>query len=304
MSTLSSETGKRGYAHSLLTLARLSGERNLLVSEAHTLFEDLGDEYGLALCEIYSGRSLQSTIDLALKFEDFRDFERAATCYKNASHSVINTAIRHIHGGTSVEYIKVFGIREQVVEVVTRLPPLLDWMKKAIDLYDLLGRNLEAAFCRYHLAQLLPPAKAIDLYSQAIYQFGVSAFTHHRERGTLDQCYSLVEAGEYSAAIPILETLKHQIGYCGEMFQLRCKELLVECQCRINAARPALQAVRETIMAMEGSGVAAGPKLQQYKLLLDALDGKTTSPLIAFNETVNKGHARLVEVGANDEEKE
>ena len=311
LSTLSSETGKRGHAHSLLTLAKLSEdseERNLLVLEAHALFEDLGDEYGLALCDVYFERSLQSTITLALKFQDFRDFERAATCYHNAFHSVINSAIRHIHGGTStrtsIEYIKVFEIREPILEAVNGMPQLFDWMKKAIDLYELLGRNLDAAFCRYHLAQLLPPAEAIDLYSKAIYQFGVSAFTHHRERGTLDQCYSLVEAKEYTAAIPILETLKHQIGYCGEMFQLRCKELLVECQCRINAARPALQAVRETITALEGSGVKAGPKLEQYKLLLDTLSGENTPPLIAFDEAAHKGHARLVEVEADDDDDE
>ena len=310
LSTLSSDIGKRGHAHSLLTLAYLSDlteKRNLLALEARTLFEDLGDGYGLALCDIYTERSLQSLIKLAPKFEDFRDFERAATCYKNASNSVISSVIRHIRGasggGISVEYIKVFGIREPILELVTRLPQLLDWVKKAIDLYELLGRNLDAAFCRYHLAQLLPPAEAIDIYSKAIYQFNCSAFTHHRERGTFDQCYSLVEAKEYSAAIPILETLKHQIGYCGEMFQLRCKELLVECHCQINATRPALQAVRETILAMEGSGVTAGPKLRKYKLLLDTLtNGENTPPLVAFNETVHEGRARLVELKTNDEE--
>jgi hypothetical protein len=299
LSTLSSETGKRGYAHSLLTLAKLSEdykEQNLLVLEAHALFDDLGDGYGLTLCDVYFERSLESSIDLALKFQDFRDFERAATCYHNAFHSVISSAIRHIRGGTSIEYIKVFEIREPILEAVTGMPQLFDWVKKAIDLYELLGRNLDAAFCRYHLAQLLPPAEAIDIYSKAIYQFNCSAFTHHRERGTLDQCYSLVEAKEYSAAIPILETLKHQIGYCGEVFQLRCKELLVECHCQINAARPALQAVRETIMAMEGSGSTAGPKLRKYKLLLDTLNGENTPPLIAFSETVREGRARLVEV--------
>jgi len=136
---------------------------------------------------------------------------------------------------------------------VAHLPQLLDWPKKAIDLYEFLGRNLDVGFCQYHLAQLLPPAKAIDLYSQAIYQFSCSSFTHHRERGKLDQCYSLMEAEKYSEAISMLEVLQHRIGYCGEIFQLRCKELLVERHCWLNARRPALQAVRETIKAMEES---------------------------------------------------
>jgi hypothetical protein len=263
----------------------------------------LGDGYGLSLCDIYSETSLQSAINLALKFQDFRDFKMAATCYQNTFHSVINSVIR-ARSGTFVEYIKVHGIREQILEKVTFLPQLLDLLRKAIDLYELLGRNLDVAFCRYHLAQLLPPAKAIDLYSQAIYQFGCSAYTHHRERGTLDQCYSLVEAEEYSAAIASLEILQHQIGYCGKIYQLRCKELLVECHCRSNATRPALQAVRETIKAMEESEVTVGPKLQQYRHLLIALDGKNTPPSIAFYETVPKGHVRIWVVETNDEEKE
>jgi AAA domain len=304
LSTLTSETGKRGYAHSLLKVADLSGdtkERNLLALEAHAVFEDLGDEYGLTLCDIYTATSLRSVIDLALKFQDFRDFERAAKCYQNAFNSVISSVIRGISGSrVSVENIKVFGIREPIVKVVTHMPQVLNWIKKAIDLYELLGRNLDVAFCRYHLAQLLPPAKAINLYSQAIYQFGCSAFTHHRERGTLDQCYSLVEAEEYSAAISSLENLQHVIGYCGKVFQLRCKELLVECHCRINATRPALQAVRETIKAMEESEDAVGPKLEQYKHLLIALDGQNTPPLIAFGETVDKGRARILVVKKND----
>ena len=306
LSTLTSEIGKRGHAHNLLALAEFSGdtkEQNLLALEAHAVFEDLGDEYGLTLCDIYTATSLRSVIDLALKFQDFRDFERAAKCYENTFHSVINSVIRGVSGsGVSVEYITVFGIREPIVEVVTHMPQVFDWIKKAIDINELLGRNLDVAFCRYHLAQLLPPAKAINLYSQAIYQFGCSGFTHHRERGTLDQCYSLVEAEEYSAAISTLENLQHLIGYCGKVFQLRCKELLVECHCRINASRPALQAVRETIRAMEQSEDAVGPKLEQYKDLLIALDGENTLPSIAFGETVDKGHARLLEVGINDSE--
>lgn len=127
-------------------------------------------------------------------------------------------------------------------------------------------------------------------------------FTHHRERSTLDQCYSLVEAEEYSAAVPILEILQHRIGYCGEIFQLRCKELLVECHCRLNARCPALQAVRETIKIMEES--EPSPELQKYKQLLTALDGTNTLPSVALCETVHEGHARLAEVETNDEEKE
>ncbi|KAH9988217.1 hypothetical protein BJV77DRAFT_1022887 [Russula vinacea] len=293
LSTLTSEAGKRGHAHNLLALLELSeaedtNKRNLLALEAHAVFEDLGDEYGLTLCDIYTATSLRSVIDLALKFQDFRDFERAAKCYQNAFHSIINSVVRGVSRSrvsveSCVEYIKVTGIREPIVAVVTHMPQVLDWIKKAIDLYELLGRNLDVAFCRYHLAQLLPPAKAINLYSQAIYQFGCSAFTHHRERGTLDQCYSL-----------------HVIGYCGKVFQLRCKELLVECHCRINATRPALQAVRETIKAMEESEDAVGPKLEQYKHLLIALDGQNTPPLIAFGETVDKGRARILVVKKND----
>lgn len=303
LSTLSSETGKRGHAHSLLTLARLSKDtkkRNLLVAEAHTLFEDLKDGYGLSLCDFYYVISVQSMVNLALKFQVFRDFAMAATCYKTAFNSVIQSVIQSVSGNmVSVEYIKVLGIRELILKVVAGLPQLLDWLKKAIDLYELLGRNLDVAFCQYDLAQLLPPAKAIDLYSQAIYQFGCSAFTHHRERGTLDQCYSLVEAEEYSAAVPILEILQHQIGYCGKIFQLRCKELLVECHCRLNARRPALQAVRETITTMEESEVS--PELQKYKQLLDALNDTNTLPSIALCETVHEGHARLVEMETSDD---
>jgi hypothetical protein len=304
LSTLSSETGKRGHAHSLLTLAQMSEDtekRNLLVADARALFKDLEDEYGLILCDFYSYTSVQSAVNLGLKFQDFRDFEMAATCYNTAFNSVIQSVIQDfVSGGmASVEYIKVLGIREPVLEVVTLLPHLLDWLKKAIDLYELLGQSLNAAFCQYHLAQLLPPAKAIDLYSQAIYHFGYSSFTHHRERGTLDQCYSLVEAGEYSAAVPVLEILQYQIGYCGKIFQQRCKELLVECHCQLNARRPALQAVRETIKTMEESEVS--PELQKYKELLTALDDTNTLPSIALCETVHEGHARLVELETSDE---
>ncbi|KAG2119988.1 hypothetical protein BD769DRAFT_1024756 [Suillus cothurnatus] len=298
LSTLSSEIGKRGYAHSLLTLAQLSEdtkERTTLVTDAHTLFKDLDDGYGLILCDFYSQMSVQSVVNLALEFQAFRDFAMAATCYRTAFHSTIQSVIqRTSRRRASVEYIKVLRIREPIIEVVNSHPQVLDLLKKAIDLYELLGRNLDVAFCQYHLAQLLPPAKAIDLYSKAIYQFGCSTFTHHRERSTLDQCYSLMESEEYSAAIPILEILQHRIGYCGKIFHLRCKELLVECHCRLNARRPALQAVRETIKTMEE--FEASPELQRYKQLLAALDGINTMPLIAFYETVYEGHARLVEV--------
>jgi len=314
LSTLSSETGKRGHGHSLLTLAKLSedtNERNILLLEARALFEDLGDGYGLTLCDSYSETSVQSAVKFAVKFQDFRDFERAAKCYQNAFHSAFYQVIRCIQydfaGGCIIEYIKVLGFREMILEVISQ-PQFLDLLKKAIDLYELLGRNLDAAFCQYHLAQLLPPAKAIDLYSQAIYQFGCSAFTHHRERGTLDQCYSLVEAENYSAAIPILEPLQHRIGYCGKMFQLRCKELLVVCHCQLNATRPALQAVGETIKTLEECEFTVGPKLQQYKHLLTTLDGQNTPPSIAFHDTVtvHKRHARLqlVRVKTSDEQKE
>lgn len=152
LSTLSSETGKRGHAHSLLTLALLSDnteERNLLVADAHTLFEDLEDGYGLILCDFYSETSVQSVVNLALKFQVFRDFEMMARCYKLAFNSVIRSVIQC---ALSVEYIKVFGIREPILKVVTLQPQLLDWLKKAIDLYELLGRNLDVAFCQYHLA--------------------------------------------------------------------------------------------------------------------------------------------------------
>ncbi|KAG2034718.1 hypothetical protein BDR03DRAFT_1013170 [Suillus americanus] len=227
----------------------------------------------------------------------------AAKCYEIAFHSVIRSAIQGASGSMiHVEYIKVFGIREPILKVVALLPQLLDWLKKAIELYELLGRNLNVAFCQYHLAQLLPPVEAIDLYSQAIYQFALSDFTHHRERGTLDQCYSLMEMEEYSAAVPILEILQYQIGYCGKIFQLRCKELLVECHCRLNERRPALQAVRETIKIMEEFEVR--PELQKYRQLLTALDGTNTLPSIAFCETVHEEHARLVKVETNDEQKE
>ena len=120
-------------------------------------------------------------------------------------------------------------------------------------------------------------------HSLAIYQFRRSTFTYHCEGDTLDQVYSLVEAEEYSTAVTNLEILQHHIGYCGKTFQLHCKELLVECHCRINVTRPALQAVRETTKAMEESKVIVGPnlKLQQYRHLLIALDGKNTPPLIA-----------------------
>ncbi|KAG1837320.1 hypothetical protein DFJ58DRAFT_816092 [Suillus subalutaceus] len=311
LSTLSSETGKRGHAHNLLTLAQLSKdtkERNLLIADAHTLFKDLEDGYGLILCDFYSAASVhwQSLVNLAQKFQVFRDFEMAATCYKIAFHSVIRSIIQGAPRNMTpiVEYIKVFGMREPFLKAVTHLPQLLDLLKKAIELYELLGRNLDVAFCQYHLAQLLPPAEAIDLYSKAIYQFAFSDFTHHRDRGTLDQCYSLVEAEEYSAAVPILEILQFQIEYCGKNFQLRCKELLAECHCRLNARRPALQAVRETIKIMEESKVSPELQLQKYRQLLAALDGTNTLPSIAFCETVNEGHARIVEVETNDEEKE
>ena len=307
LSALSSETGKRAHAHILLTLSQLSEdfkEKNLLVAEAHTLFEDLEDRYGLTLCDFYSVTSVQSVIDLAHKFQVFRDFTMAAKCYTVGFQSVIHSIIQStFESDASIEYIKILGIREPILKVVEHLPQLLDWLKKAIDIYELLGRSLDVAFCQYHLAQLLPPAKAIDLYSRAIYQFGCFAYTHHRERGTLDQCYSLVEAEEYSAAIPILETLQHRIGYCGKVFPLRCKELLVECHCRLNATRPAFQAVREVIDTMEESETES-PRLQKYQQLLIALDGTDTLPSICLSETVHKGHAWLLEVETDDDDDE
>ncbi|KAG2351626.1 hypothetical protein BDR07DRAFT_1467267 [Suillus spraguei] len=108
--TLSSETGKRGHAHNLLTLARLSKdtkERDLLVAEARNFFKDLEDGYGLTLCDLYSDTSVQSMVKLALKFEVFRDFEMAATCHKTAFESGI---LPPTQGRISVEYIKFCAI--------------------------------------------------------------------------------------------------------------------------------------------------------------------------------------------------
>ena len=315
LSTLSSVTGKRGYAHSLLTLAQLSEdteERNLL-KNAHSLFKDLEDGYGLILCDFYSPISMQSIIDLAPRFENFRDYAMAARSYHRAFDSVIRSLVRAFlqdteGRGINAEYIKVLGIRELILEVLTNLPSpfnqLLDWVKKAIDLYELLGQHLEVAFCQYELAQLLPPAKAFDLYSKAIFQFGRSRFTYHYQRATFDLCYSLAEAEEYSAAISTLEKVQDSlIAYNGEIYEQRCKELLVECHCRLNARRPALQAIRETIEVLEAQESRASSKLLKYKQLLSTLeDGTNMLPSVAFTETVHKGHARLVEVETNDEE--
>ena len=55
---------------------------------------------------------------------------------------------------------------------------------------------------------------------------------------------------------------------------------------------------------MEEFGVTTGPKLQQYRHLLTALEDKSTLPSEAFNETVHKGCFRLVGVETNDEEPE
>jgi hypothetical protein len=55
---------------------------------------------------------------------------------------------------------------------------------------------------------------------------------------------------------------------------------------------------------MEEFGVTTGPKLQQYRHLLTALEDKSTLPSEAFNETVHKGRFRLVGVETNDEEPE
>ncbi|KAF8190398.1 hypothetical protein K438DRAFT_2018724 [Mycena galopus ATCC 62051] len=289
-STLFSEAGKRCHAHGVLKLAAVTEDTvcaNRLRETAQSVFEDLKDDYGRTLCELYSGKL--SLMKAAAIFQDFGDLQMAAQCY----HSVAP-------GG--LEYIKIHGSREIVLSVLRRsgMDQILKLLKKTIDIYEVLGRHLDVAFSQYHLAQLLPPNEAISLYSRAIYQFNLSRFTHHRERAQLDMCYSLMEEGSYTEAVAYLEVLQHQIGYCGHLFTVRCRELLTECHCRLNALRPALQAVRATLVAIQELDSSHSSEIEsltpKYTNLLAALDGPPdTLPAIAFQAHAEMG-SRFIEL--------
>ncbi|KAJ7210986.1 hypothetical protein C8J57DRAFT_1400312 [Mycena rebaudengoi] len=288
-STLSSESGKRCHAHGILKLAswtRNYSHSQKLVETAQAIFKDLEDDYGLAQCALRLGKLTLS--DAAGKFQDFGDLAMVARCYSDIVSE-------------NVEYIKVNNFsRDAYLTRSGGSDEVLSLLRKAIDIYELLGRHLDVAFCQYHLAQLLPPSEAITLYSRAIHQFKFFAFTHHRERATLDMCYSLVEEGNYSEAIPYLEGLQEIIGYCGQIFVVRCGELLTECHCRLNAVRPALQAVRGTLVALQQLDSDELEEIELltpiYTNLLAALDGPSnTPPAIAF-ETHAQGHDRFIEL--------
>ncbi|KAF8190389.1 hypothetical protein K438DRAFT_1831989 [Mycena galopus ATCC 62051] len=289
-STLTSKAGKRCYAHGVLKLAAATKDNERakkLLEAAQSVFEDLKDGYGRTLCEFRLGKL--PSIKAATIFQDFGDLQMAARCY----HSV---------APRGVEYIKINGSREIVLIVLRRagMDKRLEFLRKAIDIYELLGRHLDVAFSQYHLAQLLPPKEAISLYSRAIYQFNLSRFTHHRERAQLDMCYSLMEEGSYTEAVAYLEVLQHQIGYCGHLFTVRCRELLTECHCRLNALRPALQAVRATLIAIQELDSDHSSEIEsltpKYTNLLAALDGPSdTLPAIAF-ETHAEMRSRFIEV--------
>jgi tetratricopeptide (TPR) repeat protein len=292
-STLSSESGKRCHAHGILKLA--SWTRNYshsqnLVETAQAIFKDLEDDYGLAQCALRLGKLTLS--DAAVKFQDFGDLEMVARCYNDIVSE-------------DVEYIKVNNFRDTYLTRGGGSDEVLSLLRKAIDIYEVLGRHLDVAFCQYHLAQLLPPSEAVTLYSRAIHQFKFFAFTHHRERATLDMCYSLMEEGNYSEAIPYLEGLQEIIGYCGQIFVVRCRELLIECHCRLNAVRPALQAVRGTLDALQQLDSDDLYEIELltpiYTNLLAALDGPSnTPPAIAF-ETHAQGHDRFIELAEETE---
>ncbi|KAJ7210982.1 hypothetical protein C8J57DRAFT_1400298 [Mycena rebaudengoi] len=287
-STLSSESGKRCHAHGILKLAswtRNHSHSRKLIETAQAIFKDLEDDYGLAQCALRLGKLTLS--DAAVKFQDFGDLEMVARC-----HSIVSQG---------VEYIKVNNFpRDTYLTWRGGSDEVLSLLRKAIDIYELLGRHLDVAFCQYHLAQLLPPSEAVTLYTRAIHQFQFFSFTHHRERATLDMCYSLVEEGNYSEAIPYLEGLQEIIGYCGQIFVVRCRELLTECHCRLNAVRPALQAVRGTLDALQHLDSNELDEIElltpMYTNLLAALDGPSnTPPAIAF-ETHAQGHDRFIEL--------
>ncbi|KAJ6613543.1 hypothetical protein B0H10DRAFT_2191940 [Mycena sp. CBHHK59/15] len=301
-SSFSSESGQRCHAYSLLRLAQFSKgddpDTQKLFKTARSLFESLDDRYGLTHCDFYSG--ILGWHDTATKFQDFGDFEMAATCYRTEFMFAVPF---------DIEYIKVNGLRQITLDLLQgpALEQSLNSLRKALDIYDLLGQRLDVAFCQYHMAQLLPPEEAVDLYSRAIHQFNWSSFTHHRERSTLDQCYSLIEDGQHSAAVSILEVLQHHLGYCGGIFVLRCKELLVECHCRLNARRPAIQAVRSTLEVIgqlpEVNPEEARLETVKYKKLLTSLDGSAdTLPSITFDESVHGDHRRFLELAAEAEE--
>ncbi|KAJ7223736.1 hypothetical protein B0H12DRAFT_289772 [Mycena haematopus] len=290
-STLSSEAGKRCHAHGLLHQASLTTNRRRarrLYETAEVIFQDLEDDYGLAQCALYLGKI--RLIDAAAKFQALGDLETSARCY----HSVVSS---------NVEYIKVQNFREAYLSHLSQgggSAKVLEFLRKAIDIYEFLGRDLDTAFCQYHLAQLLPPTEAITLYTRAIHAFKTSHFTHHHERATLDMCYSLMEEKHYSEAIPYLEVLQEIIGYCGQIFVVRSRELLAECHCQLNAKRPALQAVRGVLDALQqlDSGYLDEIELltPKYTNLLTALDGPSDIlPAIAF-ETHAQGDDRFIEL--------
>ncbi|KAJ7753166.1 hypothetical protein B0H16DRAFT_1544667 [Mycena metata] len=287
-STLGSEAGKRCHALGLLKLGEFTRDRvrgRKLIEAAEVAFEDLKDDHGQTLCAFRLGKL--PTIEAAKKFQDFGDLVMAASCYERVVPS-------------QIEYSKVNGTREILLIRGVGSKIFLDLFRKAIDIYELLERHLDVAFCQYHLAQLLPPKEAVSLYTRAIYQFNLSRFTHHRERATLDMCYSLMEEGSYTEAVAYLEVLQDEIGYCGPLFAVRCKELLTECHCRLNAQRPALQAVRATLEAIRQLSSDHLAEIEiltpNYTNLLAALDGPSNiAPTIAF-ETHAKQRSRFSEV--------
>ncbi|KAF7344475.1 TPR-like protein [Mycena sanguinolenta] len=289
-STLSSEAGRRCHAHGLLRQASLTTDERRsqkLFQTAQAIFQDLEDDYGVALCALRLGKL--PLADAATKFQEWGDLEASARCY----HSVVSS---------TVEYIKVNNLRKTYLERKggSANSKVLESLRKAIDIYKLLGRNLDAAFCQYHLAQHLPPAEAVTLYSPAIHVFHTSAFTHHRERATLDMCYSLVEGKHYSEAITELEVLQNKIGYCGQIFVVRSRELLAECHCRLNATHSALQAVRGVLDALAQLDSEWLNEIElltpTYTNLLAMLEGPSNIPPATAFETHAQGAHRFIQL--------
>ncbi|KAK7023935.1 TPR-like protein [Favolaschia claudopus] len=294
-STLSSDAGKRCHAMGLMKIAPYTEDESRGKEFLHTardIFDGLNDEYGKTLCAMKLGVNTLQLVNLAQKFEEFGDLDMAARCYSAIAPSYI-------------EYCKVEGFREMLLVRGMGDDAILNLLTKAIDIYELLGRKLDVAFSQYHLAQLLPPAQAVSLYSRAIYQFNISRFTHHRERGTLDMCYSLVEERSYAEAVAYLEVLQDEIGYCGHIFVVRCRELLTECHCRLNAQRPAAQAATATLEAVRQLGSDRSSEIElltpRYTNLLAALEGQTDLlPAVQYETHVGE-RSRFIEMDSSDD---
>ena len=244
--------GRLCHAHSLLTFSNYAPptEQPQLLEHASRIFEELHDKHGTTLCRMhYVTEDLE---DLSTTLHDLGDLAEVARCqWKMAGRVTYFSDLKLRIPPQWREEVHRAQQRENV-------PRAIKALRKAVDIYLLLDHRLDAALCQYSLGQLVTDAEAVPLYEKAIAQFNLSAFTHHRERCTLDLCVTLSRMGRSSDAIPMLEYLQHRMGYVGKQYVLRCRELLTECYGILGEHKPAvkmLQGLLESSTTESGSNL-------------------------------------------------